>query len=86
MSQGVLGPNMTSEIHKKGYVKLKQPKKAFDKLSHQRLACKAEQYGIKWKIANLIESFLGSRIQPFVINGESLECNKVTSEIPYGMS
>ena len=36
-------------------------KKAFDKVPHQRLIYKAEQYGIKGEIINWIKSFLDSR-------------------------
>ena len=46
-------------------------KKAFDKVPHQRLIYKAEQYGIKGDIINWIKSFLSSRTQQVVTNGES---------------
>ena len=59
-------------------------KKAFDKVPHQRLIYKAEQYGIKGDIINWIKSFLSSRTQQMVINGESSECKDVTSGIPQG--
>ena len=59
-------------------------KKAFDKVPHQRLIYKAEQYGIKGEIINWIKSFLNSRTQQVVINGESSECKDVTSGIPQG--
>ena len=59
-------------------------KKAFDKVPHPRLIYKAKQYGIKGDIINWIKSFLNSRIQQVVINGESSECKDVTSGIPQG--
>ena len=59
-------------------------KKAFDKVPHQRLIYKAEQYGIKTVIINWIKSFLNSRTKQVVINGESSECKDVTSGIPQG--
>ena len=59
-------------------------KKAFDKVPHQRLIYKAEQYGIKGEIINWIKSFLNSRTQQVVINGESSESKDVTSGIPQG--
>ena len=59
-------------------------KKAFDKVPHQRLIYKAEQYGVKGDIINWIKSFLSSRTQQVIINGESSECKDVTSGIPQG--
>ena len=59
-------------------------KKAFDKVPHQRLIHKAEQYGIKGDIINWIKSFLDSRTQQVVINGELSEPKNVTSGIPQG--
>ena len=59
-------------------------KKAFDKVCHQRLIYKAEQYGINGDIVNWIKSFLSSRTQQVVINGESSEYKDVTSGIPQG--
>ena len=59
-------------------------KKAFDKVPHQKRIYKAEQYGIKGDIINWIKSFLSSRTQQVVINGESSECKDVTSGIPKG--
>ena len=47
--------------------------KAFDKVPHQRLIYKAEQYGIKGEIINWIKSFLDSRTQPVATNGDSSE-------------
>ena len=57
-------------------------KKAFDKVPHQRLIYKAEQYGNRGDIINWIKSFLSSRTQQVVINGESSECKDMTSGIP----
>ena len=59
-------------------------KKAFDKVPHQRLIHKVEQYGIKEDIINWIKSFLDSRTQQVVINGELSEPKNVTSGIPQG--
>ena len=60
-------------------------KKAFDKVPHQRLIYKAEQYGIKGEIINWIKSFINSSTQQVVLNGESSESKNMTSGIPQGI-
>ena len=43
--------------------------KAFDKVAHQRLLLKLNQFGIKGNILRWIESFLTSRTQQVVLEG-----------------
>ena len=43
--------------------------KAFDKVPHQRLLLKLNQFGIKGSILRWIESFLTSRTQQVVLEG-----------------
>jgi hypothetical protein len=58
--------------------------KAFDRVSHLRLAIKLKYYGITGKSLNWINAFLGNRTQAVVVNGQSsLHC-KVTSGVPQG--
>ena len=59
-------------------------KRAFDKVPHQRLMYKAEQYGIKGEIINWIKSYINSSTQQVVLNGESSESKNMTSGIPQG--
>ena len=59
-------------------------KRAFDKVPHQRLIYKTEQYGIKGEIINWIKSFINSSTKQVVLNGESSESKNMTSGIPQG--
>ena len=58
--------------------------KAFDKVSHQRLLLKLNQFGIKGNILRWIESFLTSRTQQVVLEGATSHQDHVTSGVPHG--
>ena len=58
--------------------------KAFDRVSHLRLASKLEYYGICGKSLGWIEAFLGNRTQSVVVNGKASKPCKVTSGVPQG--
>lgn len=53
--------------------------KAFDKVSHKRLLSKVEGYRIEGNILRWIKSFLTSRRQCVMVNGEASEWREVTS-------
>ena len=58
--------------------------KAFDKVPHQRLLLKLNQFGIKGNILRWIESFLTSRTQQAVLEGATSNQVHVTSGVPQG--
>ena len=58
--------------------------KAFDKVSHNRLMYKLDEYGINGKTAAWIEDFLRGRTQQVVVDGESSPTAPVTSGVPQG--
>ena len=58
--------------------------KAFDKVPHQRLLLKLNQFGIKGNILRWIESFLTSRTQQVVLEGATFNQVHVTSGVPHG--
>ena len=58
--------------------------KAFDKVPHERLLHKIQQYGITGNILGWIKSFLANRTQQVCINNTLSEKAPVTSGIPQG--
>ena len=58
--------------------------KAFDKVSHWRLAIKMKNYGITRPICNWIEDFLEGRSQRVVCKGEHSQWVSVLSLVPQG--
>jgi len=58
--------------------------KAFDKVSHQKLAWKLHRYGICGKTNAWISAFLHNRSQKVVIDGESSSTAAVDSGVPQG--
>ena len=58
--------------------------KAFDKVSHWRLAIKLKNYGITGPVHKWIENFLHNRSQRVVCNGEASEWAPVLSGVPQG--
>jgi hypothetical protein len=58
--------------------------KAFDKVSHWRLAMKLRNYGITGTVNKWIEDFLTDRTQRVVCTGESSEWAAVQSGVPQG--
>ena len=58
--------------------------KAFDKVSHSKLLWKLHQYGIRGKVLNWIQAFLGNRSQQVVVDGEESDSIPVNSGVPQG--
>ncbi len=58
--------------------------KAFDKVPHQRLLVKLQQYGIRGNLLQWFSNFLIGRTQQVVCNGESSEPVPVISGVPQG--
>ena len=58
--------------------------KAFDKVSHNLLIHKLDQYGIKGKTNAWIKGVLSDRTQCVVIEGEKSDIMKVESGVPQG--
>ena len=58
--------------------------KVFDTVPHQRLLAKLSSYGIVGKTLEWIKSFLTSRRQRVVVNGEVSGWSDVTSGVPEG--
>ena len=81
---------VTSEIHKAFDYNIQMDgilldlSKAFDKVSHTRLALKLEHYGVRGNNLRWIQCFLSDRIQKVVLNGKQSEMIPVTSGVPQG--
>ena len=58
--------------------------KAFDRVPHQRLLKKVHHYGIRGNTHQWISSFLNSRTQQVLIEGQSAEKVPVVSGLPQG--
>ena len=59
-------------------------KKAFDQVSHRRLAVKLESYGIASKLHEWISCFLSNRLQWVMVGTSCSNVTNVTSGIPQG--
>ena len=55
--------------------------KAFDKVPHQRLLLKLNQFGIKGNIVRCIESFLTSRTQQVVLDGATSTTRSTSHQV-----
>lgn len=58
--------------------------KAFDKVSHKRLAIKLHHYGIRGTNLKWIENFLSDRTQRVLVEGMQSDSAPVTSGVPQG--
>ena len=58
--------------------------KAFDKFSHEKLALKQHDYGIRGPALKWVKGFLDNRHQSFTVNGSSSEPIPVSSGVPHG--
>ena len=58
--------------------------KAFDKVSHERLAAKLHHYGIRGPTLNWIKSFLAGRTQRVIVEGVASDPAPITSGVPQG--
>ena len=58
--------------------------KAFDKVSHQRLAIKLDHYGIRCNLLQWIKSFLANRTQQVFVEGNTSSPAPHTSGVPQG--
>ena len=58
--------------------------KAFDKISHEKLAYKLFHYGVQGKTLDWIKGFLADRSQRVVLDGVSSSSIPVTSGVPQG--
>ena len=58
--------------------------KAFDRVPHQRLLLKLEYYGMSTSTVSWIKSFLDSRTQQVIVDGESSKPGPVHSGVPQG--
>ena len=58
--------------------------KAFDKVSHRRLATKLNHYGVRGNTLAWIQDFLSHRTQQVVVDGEKSAPAPVTSGVPQG--
>ena len=58
--------------------------KAFDKVSHELLYCKLQNYGIRGNTLEWLKHFLTDRTQQVIINGKYSDLAKVTSGVPQG--
>jgi len=60
--------------------------KAFDKVSHEKLALKLHDYGIRGPALKWVKGFLDNRHQSVIVNGSSCEPIPVSSGVPQGSS
>ena len=58
--------------------------KAFDKVSHEKLAIKLHDYGIRGPALKWVKGFLDNRHQSVIVNGSSSEPIPVSSGVPQG--
>jgi len=58
--------------------------KAFDKVSHELLYCKLQNYGIRGNTLEWLKHFLTDRTQQVIINDKYSDLAKVTSGVPQG--
>ena len=58
--------------------------KAFDKVSHEKLALKLHDYGIRGPALKWVKGFLDNRHQSVIVNGSSSEPIPVSSGVPQG--
>ena len=58
--------------------------KAFDKVSHEKLALKLHGYGIRGPARKWVKGFLDNRHQSVIVNGSSSEPIPVSSGVPQG--
>ena len=58
--------------------------KAFDKVPHNKLLYKLDNYGISGKTNTWIGNFLKGRSQQVVVEGETSRTAPVTSGVPQG--
>ena len=58
--------------------------KAFDKVSHEKLALKLHDYGLRGPALKRVKGFLDNRHQSVIVNGSSSEPIPVSSGVPQG--
>ena len=58
--------------------------KAFDKVWHERLILKLNQYGISENLLRLIKCFLKNRKQKVALNGQTSSWTNVLAGVPQG--
>ena len=58
--------------------------KAFNKVSHQHLFHKLHHYDIRGDLLTWIKSFVSSRVQQVVVDGQQSNLTAVTSGVPQG--
>ena len=58
--------------------------KAFDKVWHEGLIFKLQNYGIEGKLFSLIKSFLSGRYQRVILNGQTSNWKIVSAGVPQG--
>ena len=59
--------------------------KAFDKVSHKRLLCKLNYYGIRGHLFTWLQSFLNDLLQQVVVKGCFSSPSKVSLGVPQGL-
>ena len=57
---------------------------AFDKVSHEKLALKLHDYGLRGPALNWVKGFLDNRHQSVIVNGSSSEPIPVSSGVHQG--
>ena len=58
--------------------------KAFDKVWHEGLLYKIKSMGISGELYSLLESYLSSRLQRVVLNGQTSSWRSVLASVPQG--
>ena len=58
--------------------------KAFDKVSHENLALKLHDYGMRGSALKGVKRFLDNRHQSVIVNGSSSKPTPVSSGVPQG--